>query len=136
MDLDTPAKRLRWVRENRSNYSTGTDAARAFGWTVSTYLGHENGDRQPSVKAAKRYAAAFKVPWAWILDGGRLDPPLVDNQPTPKDKTQRVFISHSSDSVELAARLLNKIYELPATSDEKASVITVLQWLKKAGGAS
>lgn len=68
--LDTPAKRLRWARERDKRYSTPTEAARAFGWTVPTYLGHENGDRNPSRDAAKRYAEAYKVPWAWILEGG------------------------------------------------------------------
>lgn len=72
MELDSPAHRLRWARENRTQYQTGSDAARAFGWAISTYLGHENGDRNPSLEAAKRYAAAYKVPWTWILEGGPL----------------------------------------------------------------
>src|SRR5690349_11202663 len=69
-EMDTPAKRLRWARENRSNYDTATKAALAHGWTVSTYLGHENGDRNPSRTAAKRYGDAYRVPWVWILEGG------------------------------------------------------------------
>lgn len=72
MELDSPADRLRWARKNRSNFATASDAARAFGWTVPTYLGHENGDRTPSRKAAKKYATAYKVPWEWILEGGPL----------------------------------------------------------------
>lgn len=68
MDLDSPAERLRWARQNHSHYKTPTDTARAFGWTVSTYLGHENGDRNPSRAAAKRYARAYKVRWEWLLD--------------------------------------------------------------------
>lgn len=70
MDLETPADRLKWARRNRSSFATATEAAKAFGWTVPTYLGHENGDRVPSRKAALKYAAAYKVPWAWILEGG------------------------------------------------------------------
>jgi SOS-response transcriptional repressor LexA len=69
---DTPAKRLKWAREQKSSYETATAAAKAFGWTVPTYLGHENGDRVPSRKAAIKYGAAYKVPWAWILEGGPL----------------------------------------------------------------
>lgn len=72
MDLDTPGKRLRWARKEKTSYATATDAAKAFGWPVPTYLGHENGDRIPSRKAAIKYAAAYKVPWAWILEGGPL----------------------------------------------------------------
>lgn len=72
MDLDTPGKRLRWARKQKTNYATGTEAAKAFGWPVPTYLGHENGDRDPSRKAAIKYAAAYKVPWAWLLEGGPL----------------------------------------------------------------
>lgn len=68
--MDTPGKRLKWAREHRSKHQTASDAARAYGWTVPTYLGHENGDRNPSRAAAIKYAAAYRVPWAWILEGG------------------------------------------------------------------
>jgi hypothetical protein len=68
MDLDSPAERLRWARQQHGQYPTPTDAAKAFGWTVSTYLGHENGDRNPSRNAAKRYARAYRVRWEWLLE--------------------------------------------------------------------
>ena len=70
--MDTPGERLKWAREQKTSHKTATDAARAYGWTISTYLGHENGDRTPSRKAAKAYALAYKVPWEWILEGGAL----------------------------------------------------------------
>lgn len=70
--LDTPGKRLKWARENRTSYKTASAAARAFGWPLPTYFGHENGDRNPSRNAAKRYAAAYNVDWVWILEGGSL----------------------------------------------------------------
>jgi transcriptional regulator with XRE-family HTH domain len=69
MDLDSPDARLRWARQQHGQYPTPTDAAKAFGWTVSTYLGHENGDRNPSRDAAKRYARAYRVRWEWLLEG-------------------------------------------------------------------
>ena len=69
MATDTVAKRLQWARKNRSHYKTATEAARAFGWPVSTYLGHENGDRIPSRPTAKKYAARYKVRWEWLLEG-------------------------------------------------------------------
>jgi phage repressor protein C with HTH and peptisase S24 domain len=67
--MDTPGKRLKWARERDGRYKTPTDAATAFGWKVSTYLGHENGDRNPSRKKAIQYAKAYKVRWEWILEG-------------------------------------------------------------------
>jgi SOS-response transcriptional repressor LexA len=69
MFLQTSGERLQWARRHHGLYSNPTDAARAFGWTVSTYLGHENGDRNPSREAAKKYAKAYKVRWEWLLDG-------------------------------------------------------------------
>jgi phage repressor protein C with HTH and peptisase S24 domain len=69
MKISTPAGRLQWARQNHGRYKTATDAARAYGWPVSTYLGHENGDRSPSREAAKKYAKAYKVRWEWLLEG-------------------------------------------------------------------
>ncbi len=69
MNLDSPAARLRWARQQHGKYATPTEAARAFGWPVSTYLGHENGDRNPSRLAARRYARAYRVRWEWLLEG-------------------------------------------------------------------
>lgn len=80
MVLDSPSERLRWARQNHhGRYKTPTEAARAFGWTVSTYLGHENGDRIPSRQAAKRYAKAYGVRWEWLLD--KEGPPSAKQQP-------------------------------------------------------
>lgn len=67
--MDTPGKRLKWAREQNTRFETATEAAQAFGWKVSTYLGHENGDRIPSRKNAIKYARAYKVRWEWILEG-------------------------------------------------------------------
>lgn len=69
---DTPGERLRKARE-KAGYGSATEAARSRGWTVSTYLGHENGDRVPSRATAKRYGKAFKVNWAWILEGDEIE---------------------------------------------------------------
>lgn len=82
MKLATPGERLRWARK-RAKYDDATSAANAFGWTVSTYLGHENGDRNPSRKKAMQYADAFRVRWEWILEG--------EGQPTePPGAARRV----------------------------------------------
>lgn len=71
LGMDTPSKRLKWARE-KAGYSSATEAAEARGWTASTYRGHENGQREFPIAVAKRYAAAFKVPWLWLKEGGRL----------------------------------------------------------------
>jgi transcriptional regulator with XRE-family HTH domain len=68
--MDTPGERLKRARQ-KARFSTATDAARAHGWVVSTYLGHENGDRIPSRTSAKRYAKAFQVTWDWLLEGSK-----------------------------------------------------------------
>ena len=60
------AERLRDVRR-KAGYRTGSDAARAFGWTVGTYLSHENGNRGVDSETAERYAKAFGVTPAQIL---------------------------------------------------------------------
>ncbi len=67
--MDSIAERLQYLRK-KAGFNTATEAARAFGWAVPTYLGHENGDRNPSRETAKRYANAYKTRWEWILEGG------------------------------------------------------------------
>lgn len=71
--MDSFAKRLRWAREQHGVYKghgAPTAAAEAFGWKVSTYLGHENGDRTGARAATvKKYAKAYKVDWQWLLYG-------------------------------------------------------------------
>ena len=52
-----------------AGYAVASDAARAFGWPISTYLGHENGDRSPSRAAAQKYAAAFRIRAGYLLYG-------------------------------------------------------------------
>lgn len=79
--MDSPAERLQHLRK-KAGFATATDAARAYGWTVSTYLGHENGDRSPGRESAKRYAAAYKVRWEWILEGEQR-PVLPENDTVP-----------------------------------------------------
>ncbi|MBI1425806.1 MAG: helix-turn-helix domain-containing protein [Gammaproteobacteria bacterium] len=63
-----PHDRLQEARKS-AGYDNPTDAARAFGWTVSTYLAHENGSRGIRYDVAERYGKAFKVSAAWLLSG-------------------------------------------------------------------
>lgn len=71
----TVAERLREIRQ-KAGYATGSDAARAFGWTVGTYLSHENGNRGVDPETADRYARAFGVDPSQILwETGEGKPP-------------------------------------------------------------
>lgn len=69
-------QRLKTLRLARG-FSTAADAARAFGWPVTTYQAHENGSRGLKLDAARRYAKAFKSSPAFILtaaEGGQQPP--------------------------------------------------------------
>jgi hypothetical protein len=67
MDLEL-AKRLKRARE-RGGFSDATTAARHFGWTVATYLAHENGSRGFGWALGRNYAGAFKVDDSWLMTG-------------------------------------------------------------------
>lgn len=67
----TPAERLRWSREH-AGYTQASDAARAMGVKIPTYIGHENGSRS-FAPSAERYARFFHVALDWLLTG-RGDP--------------------------------------------------------------
>lgn len=97
--MDTPGARLKWAREHKSAYKTATDAARAFGWPISTYLGHENGDRSPSRKAAKAYAAAYKVPWDWLLEGGALPDSGQNRDPSGPAEERRLGTPLATEAI-------------------------------------
>jgi DNA-binding XRE family transcriptional regulator len=126
LKADTPGKRIKWLRQ-KAGYKTGTAAAQAFGWKLSTYLGHENGDRKPSLQAAKKYGAAFRAPWVWITDGGELPPP----------GPPKVFVSYRRDdpaSKELIDLLMDRIYDpadMPKGSPEDEAVFTLVRYLRK-----
>lgn len=73
MDANDIHARIRQARL-RAGYKKGTEAARAFGFVVPTYLGYENGDRQPGKASARRIADVFKVSLDWLLTGrGQVD---------------------------------------------------------------
>jgi phage repressor protein C with HTH and peptisase S24 domain len=65
---ETSADRLRRVRA-LAGYETASDAARAYGWKVSTYLAHENGQNGFKIVAAVKYGRAYHVPPGWLLTG-------------------------------------------------------------------
>lgn len=60
--------RLRAARE-RAGFTSARQAALRYGWTVSTYASHENGQTPVPQKAAEAYAGKFKTTAGWILTG-------------------------------------------------------------------
>lgn len=66
--MDEIKDRLQWARA-AAGFEQAADAARRFGWSESTYYGHENGDRKPRLDRARIYAKAFKVRWEWLFHG-------------------------------------------------------------------
>jgi phage repressor protein C with HTH and peptisase S24 domain len=66
-DRPDAAKRLEQARKNRG-FDDAKAAATYFGWSYDTYAQHENGTRG-IVRAADRYAKAYRVSEAWLLTG-------------------------------------------------------------------
>lgn len=61
-----PHDRLKQLRIAKG-FSTAADAARAYGWPVTTYQAHENAARGIKKEAAIRYARAFGSSAGYIL---------------------------------------------------------------------
>ena len=82
-------KRLKKLRERRG-FDTAADAARAFGWAVTTYQAHENGSRGLKLENARRYAIAFGGTPAYILGVGNGTDQQAVNQVTSVPVIARV----------------------------------------------
>lgn len=63
-----PNERLQSLRKS-VGYKTAEEAIERFGFNLHTYRSHENGARNISPKAAKKYAQAFKSTAEFILFG-------------------------------------------------------------------
>lgn len=66
--MSATSERLKQARE-LAGFKEATEAAQRHGWTVPTYLSHENGTRGAPVAKLTAYAAAFKVSLQWLLTG-------------------------------------------------------------------
>jgi hypothetical protein len=66
--METIHQRLLEARR-KAGYVTATEAADAHGWTVPTYLAHENGTRGVSMAKANLYARAYRVDLEWLITG-------------------------------------------------------------------
>jgi DNA-binding XRE family transcriptional regulator len=60
--------RLKSAREG-AGFGSARKAAEAFGWKVSTYSAHENGQNKYAGNTARKYAKAFKTRASWLLVG-------------------------------------------------------------------
>ena len=60
--------RLRLARK-KAGFDSASQAAKRFGWAVSTYIAHENGQNLYDADAAEIYAKAFNVGAEWLLLG-------------------------------------------------------------------
>lgn len=68
VDVDGSNERLRKARE-AAGFPSARKAALRYGWNVSTYGSHENGQTPVPPKAATEYARAFRCSAGWILTG-------------------------------------------------------------------
>lgn len=68
--IETPSDRLR-KRRIELGFKNAADAARRFGWGISTYRSHENNSRGTGVPkwAAEEYARVYKVSLDWLMTG-------------------------------------------------------------------
>ena len=73
------SERLRRARIE-AGFESAAAACSRFGWTPTTYAGHENGSRGFSQRTAEEYARAFKMTPEWLLFGrtGDIQPILDD----------------------------------------------------------
>ena len=78
------SERLKTARE-AAGFPRAADAVERFGWSYSTYAGHENGSRGFRLDSAKRYGRAFGVLPDWLLFGSGDDE---ENLPVRVDPTE------------------------------------------------
>jgi phage repressor protein C with HTH and peptisase S24 domain len=84
-DREGTAARLKEARK-QAGYDSPSDAARAMGAEIPTYLGHENGSRGLS-RAALRYADFFQVRLDWLLSGKG---PMMSDGSEPRPRPEPV----------------------------------------------
>lgn len=66
--MDTPAARLRYLRETK-NIGSAAELARQLGIPEVTYRAHESGVRGFGEPQARRYADSLSANWVWLLTG-------------------------------------------------------------------
>jgi hypothetical protein len=120
--METIHQRLLEARR-KAGYVTATEAADAHGWTVPTYLAHENGTRGVSMTKARIYARAYRVTLEWLVNG-RGAPPGSDGDAADRAQVIRgiklglQFAGIAADSVQWHEAIANAIREYDALSGE------------------
>lgn len=122
VSMETIHQRLLEARR-QAGYVTATEAAEAHGWTVPTYLAHENGSRGVSMAKAKLYARAYRIPLEWLITGRGSAP---EGDGSASDRAQVIkgiklglqFAGIPADSVEWHEAIANAIREYDALSAE------------------
>lgn len=102
-------ERLKQIRR-AAGYRYAKEAARAFGWNENTYSSHENGNRGIPIKAAKTYAARFKVSLDWLLEGKGAGPTDLAPDGVPNARPRKTA---PQDSTPIADLHIPLITELP-----------------------
>ena len=76
-----------------AGYASASAAAKAHGWSVSTYIAHENGQNDYNPDRAEVYAKAFKTTGEWLLLGKEETLSGIDAQlkTLPPDEARRLF---------------------------------------------
>lgn len=70
--MESKAQRLRDARI-AAGFGSARSAALSFGWGISTYTAHENGQNEFDADRAREYAKAFKTKPEWLLLGTTTD---------------------------------------------------------------
>lgn len=82
--MDVIAERLKSARI-AAGYETAKAATERFGWTFTTYAGHENGSRGIKQETILEYARAFRVTPEWLMFGRGADGALPEVPPAGHD---------------------------------------------------
>src|SRR4051812_41548287 len=74
----------------QAGFGEATEAARAHGWPVPTYLSHENGTRGVPLRKLSTYAQAFRVSVEWLITGRGEGPGDAGDAPPPPANVGRI----------------------------------------------
>lgn len=120
--MGEPWERLQQARR-KAGFEQAVDAARAYGWSETTYTSHENGTRGLRPDVAARYAKAFKVSPEWLLyERGRQ---AQKNAPAAKRMAPLVgYVGASAEAHYVPAGELGTV-EAPAGSTESTVAVEI-----------
>ena len=107
-------ERLQKARE-RAGFGSASSAAKSLGIAVSTYISHENGNREFNADHAKRYARRFAVTPEWLLWG---DGEMTTSTPadeTPLNLTAPFGDMYDAEAISDALELVRRFQEKSST---------------------